>query len=145
MPNLKHLPVFIFLLIVILFDDSTVLGQDHKGYILEIEKDIGQIDSIHFGGGVAIGYSFFQDVEDLKYIFRKRVLTPGSAIQYHLQKENEIYYILSGKGVMTMNDETFEVSPGFAVLTQAGSSHGLAQIGDEDLILIIVYEKVPPK
>jgi len=118
---------------------GTGICQQTPGYILEVEKDIEQVDSLHFGGGLAIGYSFFSEVKDFDFVFRKRVLTPGAAIQYHLQKEDEIYYILSGRGEMRMNDEVFEVSSGSAVLTRAGSSHGLRPLGDEELVLIIVY------
>ena len=119
--------------------------QEVPGYILEVEEDIKQVDSLHFGGGLAIGYSFFNEVKDFDFVFRKRVLTPGAAIQYHLQKEDEIYYILSGKGEMKMNEELFEVSSGSAVLTRAGSSHGLQPLGDEDLVIFIIYEKSAPK
>lgn len=58
-----------------------------------------------------------------------------------MQKEEEIYYIISGKGEMTMNNQTFEVNAGDAILTLPGSSHGLKQTGTEDLVLIINYEK----
>jgi mannose-6-phosphate isomerase-like protein (cupin superfamily) len=95
----------------------------------------------HNGGGITIGYSFFEQVKDFKTAFRKRVLKPGSSIGYHLQKEDEIYYILEGKGVMQMNGETFPVQAGDAILTRTGSSHGLAPAGKENLVLLIVYEK----
>ena len=42
---------------------------------------------------------------------------------------------------MKMNDVTFEVEGGHAILTRPGSSHGLKPIGDENLEIIIVYEK----
>ena len=74
-------------------------------------------------------------------VFRKRVLHPGSAIGYHLQKEDEIYYIVSGTGEMKMNGETFPVKAGDGILTRPGSSHGLTQTGKEDLVVIINYEK----
>lgn len=71
--------------------------------------------------------------------FRKRVLHPGSAIGYHLQKEDEIYYIISGTGEVQMNGKTFPVKAGDAILTRPGSSHGLKQTGKDDLIIIINY------
>ena len=117
-------------------------GDQNAGYILEIEKDIAKPEpGPHSGGGNTIGYSFFDKVEDFEYVFRKRVLKPGSAIGYHLQEKDEIYYILNGAGEMKMNDESFQVEGGFAILTRAGSSHGLEPIGDEDLVIIIVYKK----
>ena len=84
----------------------------------------------HKGGGETIGYSFFAKAQGLKMVFRKRALKPGSGIGYHEQKEDEIYYVLSGRGVMTVDGKSFDVTPGTAVLTRPGSSHGLKQAGD---------------
>ena len=80
-------------------------------------------------------------MKDTKLEFRKRALHPGSAIGYHLQKEEEIYYIDSGTGEMQMNGKSFPVKAGDAILTLPGSSHGLKQVGTEDLVVVIVYER----
>ena len=74
-------------------------------------------------------------------MFRKRAFKPGSGIGYHLQKEDEIYYVLSGRGMMTVDGKEFEVGPGDAVLTRPGSSHGLKQVGTDDLVILINYEQ----
>jgi mannose-6-phosphate isomerase-like protein (cupin superfamily) len=73
-------------------------------------------------------------------VFRKRALKPGAGIGYHEQKEDEVYYVLSGKGVMTLDDKPTDVGPGTAILTRPGSSHGLKQVGTEDLVILIAYE-----
>jgi mannose-6-phosphate isomerase-like protein (cupin superfamily) len=110
-------------------------------YILEHEKDIGvQQPGPHDGGGSTIGYSFFSKAQDLKLVFRKRVLRSDAAIGYHLQTEDEIYYIVSGEGIMKMNDKTFPVHAGDAILIRPGNSHGLQQTGKEDLVVIVNYE-----
>jgi mannose-6-phosphate isomerase-like protein (cupin superfamily) len=114
------------------------------GYILEHDADVAKTGPApHSGPGRSTGYNFFDKAADFKQIFRKRVLHPGAAIGYHPQKEDEVYYILSGAGVMQMNGKEFPVKPGDAILTRPGSSHGLKQTGNEDLTLIIVYEKRP--
>jgi len=51
-----------------------------------------------------------------------------------------VYYVLSGKGVMTVDDTAVEMTPGTAVLTRPGSSHSLKQVGAEDLVVLISYE-----
>ena len=112
------------------------------GYILEREADVKKTGAApHSGPGRSTGYSFFDNVASFKYVIRKRVLHPGAAIGYHLQKENEVYYLLSGTGVMQMNGKEFPVTAGDAVLTLPGSSHGLKQTGKDDLVLLISYEK----
>ena len=112
------------------------------GYILEHEKELAVSQpGPHEGGGPTTAHNFFAAAKDSKLVFRKRILHPGSAIGYHLQKEEEIYYIASGTGEMQMNGQTFNVKAGDAILTFPGSSHGLKQSGKEDLVVIINYEK----
>ncbi|MBO0721110.1 MAG: cupin domain-containing protein [Blastocatellia bacterium] len=113
-----------------------------EGYVLEHDADVAKTGPApHNGPGRSTGYNFFENAAGFKQIFRKRVLHPGAAIGYHPQKEDEVYYILSGEGVMQMNGKEFPVKPGDAILTRPGSSHGLKQTGKDDLTLIIVYEK----
>ena len=95
----------------------------------------------HNGGGETTAYSFFDSVSGLAIVFRKRALHPGSAIGYHRNDEDEIYYVLSGRGELTLDGVRREVGPGTAILTVAGSSHGLRQLGDDDLIIIISYPR----
>jgi mannose-6-phosphate isomerase-like protein (cupin superfamily) len=110
------------------------------GYIIERDADVAAEEpGTHRGGGQTVGYSFFRKAPGLRLVFRKRALKPGSAIGYHMQKEDEIYYVISGRGQMTIDGKTFEVTPGTAVLTRPGSSHGLKQTGSDDLVILINY------
>ncbi|HEX9366881.1 MAG TPA: cupin domain-containing protein [Vicinamibacterales bacterium] len=114
------------------------------GYVIEHDADIALNEpGTHNGGGQTVGYSFFKTVPNLRLIFRKRALKPGSGIGLHEQKEDEIYYVLSGKGSMTLDGKTVDITPGTAVLTRTGSSHSLKQVGDEDLVILINYEVEP--
>ena len=113
-----------------------------EGYVIERDVDVAKNEpGPHNGGGPSTGYIFFERVPELKFSFRKRVLHKGAAIGYHLQKTDEVYYILSGTGKMTMNDKVFPVKPGEAILTRGGSSHGLVQTGNGDLTIIITFQK----
>ena|SRR5688572_22765652 len=110
-------------------------------YILQHEKDIAKEQpGPHKGGGQTIAYPFFEGTKDFNLAFRKRTLKAGSAIGYHLQKEDEVYYILEGNGIMQMNGDSFPVKPGDAILTRPGSSHGLKPAVNEDLTLLISYQ-----
>jgi mannose-6-phosphate isomerase-like protein (cupin superfamily) len=111
------------------------------GYIVQHDADIQKAEpGTHNGGGQTIAYSFFDKTPGLHFVFRKRALKPGSGIGYHEQKEDEVYYVLSGHGVMTLDDTPIDVGPGTAILTRPGSSHGLRQTGSEDLVIFIAYE-----
>ena len=114
------------------------------GYIIEHDADIAKDEpGTHNGGGMTVGYSFFAKVPTLKLVFRKRTFHPGSGVGLHEQKEDEIYYVLSGHGQMTLDGKTVDVTPGTAVLTRTGSSHSLKQIGSDDLVVLINYEVEP--
>jgi mannose-6-phosphate isomerase-like protein (cupin superfamily) len=110
------------------------------GYILERDAEVAATEpGTHGGGGQTIGYSFFKKAPRLSLVLRKRALKPGSGIGYHEQKEDEIYYVLSGRGTMTVDGKSFDVGPGDAILTRPGSSHGLKQAGPDDLVIMINY------
>jgi mannose-6-phosphate isomerase-like protein (cupin superfamily) len=93
----------------------------------------------HEGGGQTTAFPFFARATDFKMAFRKRILHKGSAIGYHLQEFDEVYYILSGTGEYTLNGVKRQVGPGTAMLTRPGDSHGLRPTGDGELSLLITY------
>jgi mannose-6-phosphate isomerase-like protein (cupin superfamily) len=123
---------------------AAVSAQDaHKkgGYIIQRDAEVAKAEpGPHQGPGQTVGHVFFDKTPNLHFSFRKRVLKPGSAIGYHEQHEDEVYYVLSGRGVMTLDDKPYDVTPGMAILTRTGSSHGLKQVGGEDLVLVITFE-----
>jgi mannose-6-phosphate isomerase-like protein (cupin superfamily) len=111
------------------------------GYIIQHDQEIAKPEGApHNGPGQTVAYSFFDKTPNLHFVFRKRVLKPGAGIGYHEQREDEVYYVLSGRGVMTLDDKLYDVGPGTAILTRTGSSHGLKQVGAEDLVVLITYE-----
>lgn len=97
------------------------------------------------GGGRSTGHAFFENVPNPEIGFRKRVLHPGAAIGYHLHDGSEpglgdeVYYIVSGRGELTLDGKKQEVGPGTAILTRLGSSHGLRQQGNEDLVILMAW------
>jgi mannose-6-phosphate isomerase-like protein (cupin superfamily) len=115
--------------------------QTQPGYYIDHEKAIADDQpGPHDGGGKTTAFSFFGKVKDAKMVFRKRILHSGSAIGYHLQEKQEIYYIISGSGELTMNGKIIPVTTGDAILTMPGSSHGLKPMGNDDLAVLITYE-----
>jgi quercetin dioxygenase-like cupin family protein len=95
----------------------------------------------HAGGGETTAYPFFASVPGLALVFRKRALHRGAAIGYHRNDTDEIYYVLSGQGELTADGMKRDVGAGTAILTRAGSSHGLRQLGANDLVIVIDYQR----
>jgi len=124
---------------------TTVGGADQAapsrgGYVLRRDAEVARpAPGPHAGTGQTTGYHFFDDVPGVPFAFRKRALHPGSSIGSHEQHEDEVYYVLSGAGRMTIDGKAFSVLPGDAVLTRPGGTHSLAQQGSEDLVILIVY------
>ena len=74
--------------------------------------------------------------------FHETNVKPNSTIGYHKHTGNEeIYYIIDGSGIMTVDSEKQEVGPGDAVVTHGGSSHSLINIGKKDLKILVFEAK----
>ena len=114
------------------------------GIVIEHDADIARNEpGTHNGGGQTVGYSFFDKTPGMKFVFRKRALHPGAGIGYHRHTDDEIYYVLGGKGEYTLDGVKHVVGPGDALLVRDGSSHGMKVLGTEDLVLVITYQQKP--
>lgn len=91
-------------------------------------------------GSVEILHVFKQDELKGKARLCARItIAPGSSIGLHQHdSEEEIYYIISGKGLINDNGVTTQVGPGDAVLTGNGDSHSVEAVGDETLEMMAV-------
>ena len=66
------------------------------------------------------------------------VLPAGASIGVHVHDQGEEYYlILSGEGIMTLDGVEHAVGPGDLTAVFAGGSHGLRNIGSDDLRVIV--------
>jgi oxalate decarboxylase/phosphoglucose isomerase-like protein (cupin superfamily) len=71
--------------------------------------------------------------------FHDDILKPGVSIGVHRHDNNEeYYYILSGKGIMTLDGERHEVGPGDITAVLPGGSHGLENTGTTDMRIVVV-------
>ena len=71
--------------------------------------------------------------------FRKRALHVGAAIGVHPIDQDEIYYVLSGTGVVHSDGEEKALKAGTAAWLYTGATVGIRQTGSEPLVLIIAY------
>lgn len=109
--------------------------------LVEQERDIAiEQPGPHEGEGTTTAYPFFAAATGFDLVFRKRALHPGATIGAHVNDKDEIYYVLSGRGELVLNGDPREVGPGDAILTRSGDSHALRQLGDDDLVVFIVFD-----
>ena len=48
----------------------------------------------------------------------------------------EIYYILSGRGRITIGDESFDIEPGCAIFLPTGMIHEILNTEEQELIFV---------
>jgi mannose-6-phosphate isomerase-like protein (cupin superfamily) len=78
---------------------------------------------------------FFADVH---------VLRPGQSQPPHRhEREDKLYHVLSGHGVVTTGGRELPVGPGWAVWCPPGEEHGVRNDGAEDLRLLVVMAPHP--
>jgi mannose-6-phosphate isomerase-like protein (cupin superfamily) len=93
----------------------------------------------HDGTGQTTAYRYFDDVPDARVIFRKRALHPGASIGMHVLSHDEVYYIVSGQGELSVDDRRVAVGPDSAVFLHEGADVGIRQTGEADLVIIVAY------
>lgn len=71
--------------------------------------------------------------------FRKRILHVGAAIGPHPIAHDEVYYALSGEGVVLSGGKEAPIRPGAAAYLYRGETVGIRQVGKAPLSLIIAY------
>lgn len=73
-------------------------------------------------------------------------MPPGAAIGLHNHiGSEEFYYLLEGKGLMTIDGESVEMGPGDVVLVKNGESHAFKNVGNNELHMMVVEATVELK
>ena len=68
----------------------------------------------------------------------EEVLPPGHSVTpHHHQQLEEIYYIITGNGMMTVGNEQHEVGPGDAIYIPRLHRHTLENTGSEPIRLLV--------
>jgi mannose-6-phosphate isomerase-like protein (cupin superfamily) len=65
-------------------------------------------------------------------------LEKGKTIETHTDPMEEIYFVLSGEGEMSVDEETRHVRPGDATWIPTGSAHSLTNTSEQDLLILVV-------
>ena len=95
-------------------------------------------------GNVYLGNAFKNsEIKSKVCAFCTVTLEKGGSVGMHQHTEDdEIYYILSGKGEYSDNGAITTVGPGDVTFCPPGEGHGILSIGDEplELIALILYE-----
>ena len=63
-------------------------------------------------------------------------MEPGGFQHRHSHEPEQMYFILEGSGLMTVDDETQEINPGDCIFFRANAAHGLKNSGEGKLVYL---------
>jgi mannose-6-phosphate isomerase-like protein (cupin superfamily) len=98
----------------------------------------------HGAIGMSTAFRISDGVPARSMEFRKRILHKGAAIGDHRIDHDEVYYVLSGKGVVRSGGRSQSLTPGMAAYLYRSATVGIRQVGREPLALIISYPLAKP-
>ena len=106
-------------------------------------RKLSQCDEIIAGDGTILRELLHPD-RDYKfggrYSLAHATVPPKSASLKHRLKTSEVYYILSGHGVMHIDDESCEVEPGDAFEIPAGHWQWIKNESSERLCFLCIVD-----
>jgi len=112
-------------------------SEDIKEQVLtEFRGGIGDISMFHFMNE--------QEANGAGRLFVKTIIPPGNSIGEHAHDgDMEAYYILKGKALVMDNGEEVILEAGDCNICPDGDSHGIKNIGEDNLeyIAIILYSE----
>ena len=101
------------------------------------DKEVLETTYIAHGGATA---QMILDRRVLKEIGFLACATLGKRkeIEAHIDPMEEIYFIMSGEGKMSVGDDSRHVVQGDAIWVPVGSSHSLLNTGQGDCFILVV-------
>lgn len=107
-----------------------------------LEAILQEESNMHDGKGTTNHAQLFfnQDFKSNLRFINYTILTPGSSIGVHKHgNDEELYIVLEGNGIMTVDGEEKEVKAGDIILNKPFGEHGLRNNSEHDL-KILVFE-----
>jgi mannose-6-phosphate isomerase-like protein (cupin superfamily) len=77
---------------------------------------------------------------NIRYSLAHATVRPGEKTKPHRLRTAEVYYILTGRGLMHIDDEVSQVSRDCAVYILPGSTQYIENIGAGDLVFLCIVD-----
>jgi mannose-6-phosphate isomerase-like protein (cupin superfamily) len=110
-------------------------------------EEARRVDNARGGEGSVYFYDILGKDELMGHgsLYARVVIPPHCSIGVHFHEHNtEPYYILSGEGVFTdVDGSRTRVTAGDICTIPVGTSHGLANEGEEDLVIMALIINEP--
>lgn len=82
----------------------------------------------------------FKNDMKLRYSLAHAIVKPKEITHNHRLKTSEVYYILEGKGLMCIDDESAEVKEGQAIYIPPESKQRIKNVGNKDLVFLCIVD-----
>ncbi len=105
------------------------------------DKEVLETTYIAHGGAIAQMVLDQRILREIGFLAIAR-LEIGKTIEAHEDPMEEIYFIYSGEGEMTVGEETRAVKTGDAIWVPTGALHALRNSGRQELVVLVVASPV---
>lgn len=110
---------------------------------VDLDKHIvppGGGEQLHWGGPAAGSVTILVDPSntgETTFCVLTQTLDPGALVPpHHHQKAEQVLFVVSGRGAITLGDHEVEASPGSAVHVPKGTVHSITNTGDAPLTIL---------
>ncbi len=105
-------------------------------------KDISSLPSIVAGDGCILKevLSPLRDDVSLRYSLAHAEVKPGEKTALHTLKSSEVYYIIAGEGVVSIDGANSSVRGGSVVYIKPGASQCIENTGTSDLVFLCIVD-----
>jgi mannose-6-phosphate isomerase-like protein (cupin superfamily) len=106
------------------------------------KRDFHSCKEIIAGDETILRELLHPDRDDLSihYSIAHAMVKPGRSSLPHKLKTSEVYYILEGKGIMHVDDESAEVHAGLAIYIPPNSKQFIENTGNYDLKFLCIVD-----
>ena len=93
----------------------------------------------HFGGALSKALVGPENSGSARIDFRISRYAPNAYVQEHAHKvQEQVYYVLEGEGLLTLNEERHLMRPHDYVYVPPGVRHSFANTGTAGLVFLVV-------
>jgi mannose-6-phosphate isomerase-like protein (cupin superfamily) len=77
---------------------------------------------------------------EIRYSLAHAILEPGLSSVPHVMKTSEVYFVIEGSGVVTIEGEEVELFPGDSLYIPPGATQHVTCTSDEDLVFLAIVD-----
>lgn len=93
----------------------------------------------HFGGALSKELAGPDTTGSARVDFRISRYAPMAYVQEHVHKvQEQVYYVLEGEGILTLDDERHLMEPNDYVYVPPGVRHSFTNTGTQGLVFLVI-------